>query len=369
MEILLELSCWTMLSPQDPFSQSLQLYKMKSLQPTHRTFKSFLDTGPSIKCKIRPFSPPLRSANHMLVERVEDYKSIFPTRSKSFTNTSYSAIRGLRPPNQPPTSKGNKGDNNSDTRIKINSKGTAHMQAPPPRGAPGAHRANEECTAPPSPALSTSSGQGSRGRCLWRQPYRQCRKSFGVPTSLFRLGVPRNAAARRLAGNNTAKFFRPVHEQGHINGLQRGKNHAPATPQLEYGHTLKVGTQNVQGMAEILKHLQVLSMMTQQKLDILFLTETRSKSYYTYNSQGYLFIVSGSPKEAFAGITTIVAPHLRPFSCEVIQHNPRHAAVLIGSSSGTIHFHGVYAPHDKIRVDQSTVLGHPGKLLFGYTSS
>ena len=109
-------------------------------------------------------------------------------------------------------------------------------------------------------------------------------------------------------------------------------------------------------MAEILKHQPVLSMMTHQKLGILFLTETRGKSYYTYNSQGYLLIVSGSPKEAFAGITTIVAPHLRPHLCEVIQHNPRHTTVSISSSSGTMHFHGVYAPHDKLDYESIKVL-------------
>ena len=96
-------------------------------------------------------------------------------------------------------------------------------------------------------------------------------------------------------------------------------------------------------------------MMTQQKTDILFLTETRSKSYYTYNSQGYLFIVSGSLKDAFAGIPTIVAPRLRPYLCEVIQHNPRHATIFISSSSGTMHFHGVYAPHDKLDYESTKV--------------
>ena len=104
-------------------------------------------------------------------------------------------------------------------------------------------------------------------------------------------------------------------------------------------------------MAEILKHQQVITMMRQQNLDILVLTETRGKSYYTYNSEGYLFIVSGSVQDPYAGVTIVVAPRIRPHIQDVTQHSPRLSSVTIAARSGSMHILGVYAPHNKMDVD------------------
>ena len=92
-------------------------------------------------------------------------------------------------------------------------------------------------------------------------------------------------------------------------------------------------------------------MMRQQTLDILVLTETRGKSYYTYNSEGYLFIVSGSVQDPYAGVTIVVAPRLRPFIQDVTQHSPRLSSVTIAAKSGSMHILGVYAPRNKMDVD------------------
>ena len=104
-------------------------------------------------------------------------------------------------------------------------------------------------------------------------------------------------------------------------------------------------------MAEILKHQQVLTMMRQQSLDILVLTETRGKSYYTYNSEGYLFIVSGSAQDPYAGVTIVVAPSIRPYVQDVTQHSPRMSSVTIAAKSGSMHILGVYVPRNKMDVD------------------
>ena len=104
-------------------------------------------------------------------------------------------------------------------------------------------------------------------------------------------------------------------------------------------------------MAEILKHQQVITMMRQQSLDVLVLTETRGKSYYTYNSEGFLFIVSGSAKDPYAGVTIVVAPSIRPYIQDVTQHSPRVSSVTIAAKSGSMHIFGVYVPHNKMDVD------------------
>ena len=217
---------------------------------------------------------------------------------------------------------------------------------PPPRGAPGAS-AIEECPGTPL-------GIGTSGRRLRRRLFRVWRRSPGVRIRLGPLGkglvkrrVPQNAAARRTAGTTTAEIFKQILAQETPNPTK----HPPQPYTIGYSKKLRVGTQNVQGMAEILKHQQVITMMRQQTLDILVLTETRGKSYYTYNSEGYLFIVSGSVQDPYAGVTIVVAPRLRPYIQDVTQHSPRLSSVTIAAKSGSMHILGVYAPHNKMDVD------------------
>ena len=226
--------------------------------------------------------------------------------------------------------------------------------APPPSGAPGVGTpTNEECK--PSPLIHTPlSGQGSRvlRRRLYRQWRRTCRGNIGqlcLGKMIVNKGMPRRAAKQHRQGNTNARLFKHlVLSQGLHKGPQREKTHKPmATPQLGYGYCLKVGTQNVQGMAEILKHQQILDIMQEKSLQLMFLTETRSTSYYTYNSLGYLWILNGNIKDRFAGITAVVAPHIRPFVKDVIQHTSRILQITLSMQSGDVHFIGVYAPHDK----------------------
>ena len=125
------------------------------------------------------------------------------------------------------------------------------------------------------------------------------------------------------------------------------------TPQISYGAKIKLGTQNVQGIAELLKHQQCLDMMSSESLDILFLTETKTTSYYTYNSQGHLFIINGSTSDKYGGISTIISPTLRPFIKDIFQHSTRILQVVISCHSGDSHYIGVDAPHDKL--DYETV--------------
>ena len=212
---------------------------------------------------------------------------------------------------------------NSNTNSFRNSFRELNLRpTPPPRGAPGAS-AIEECLPIHPSNPGTPLGLGTSRRRLRRRLFRVWRRSPGVRIRLGPLGkglakrrVPQNAAARRTAGKTTAEIFKQILAQETPNPTK----HPPqpynnkATPLLGYSKKIRIGTQNVQGMAEILKHQQVITMMRQQNLDILVLTETRGKSYYTYNSEGYLFIVSGSVQDPYAGVTIVVAPRTRPIS-------------------------------------------------------
>ena len=260
-----------------------------------------------------------------------------------------------RPPRATPHGK------DSVVSTQLNSGINKHKEvklAPPPRGAPGTHVVNEECN-PTLPKPSPPSGRGSR--LLRRRLYRQWRSSRGGVICQGRLGKgtgnrekPQRAAHGRVAGKNNAGRFRTlVLEQSELSGPQRKpRDKTMTTPQLEYGFKLKIATQNVQGMAEVLKHHQVLEIMKSFSLHILFLTETRSTSYYTYNSQGFLFVVNGSTTDKYAGITTVIHPSIRPYIKDFIQYSPRITRVTISLQSGNSHIFGVYAPHDKLENEE-----------------
>ena len=276
-----------------------------------------------------------------------------PNKQKIFfkqSSSKHKSIKNISPPT-PTTPQGN--SRNTRIRRTHGIQLEARKPAPPPRGAPGVDSSTiEECKPQP---LNSSSPLGRGARVLRRRLYRQWRKSGGehiwplplgkVPASK---GKPRNAASQRSGKNNSRLFRRLVLTQGLYKGPQRKKKLKPlATPQLDYGIKLKVATQNVQGMAEILKHQQILDMMLDKSLHILILTETRNTSYYTYNSQGYLWVLNGNIKDKYGGVTAVVSPHIRPFVKDIIQHTPRILQITLSLRSGKVHILGIYAPHDK----------------------
>ena len=100
-------------------------------------------------------------------------------------------------------------------------------------------------------------------------------------------------------------------------------------------------------MAELLKHQAVLGLMKARALDVLILTEKRTISYYSFQSEGYSFIVNGNNKDKFAGVTAVVSPQARPFLHQVTQHTNRLIELEFSCKSGNIHIIGVYSPHNK----------------------
>ena len=315
---------------------------------SHRPTNSSVEASPLLQTRPRLLLIKHRKGRRRQVRKNSDREKFFyKTRKRiaSPQNRSRKLWRALTTP------QGNMRDSLIHRIQRINYEAT--QPAPPPRGAPGAaFAANGECQPQP---LKHSSPLGRGARVLRRRLYRQWRSSCGEHIRDLRLGKvgsikgkPRNAASQR-SGNSNAQYFRHlVLTQGLHRGPQRNKQvKLLATPQLEYGFCLKLGTQNVQGMAEILKHQQVLDMMTEKSVHVMLLTETRNKSYYTYNSQGFLWALNGNSKDRFGGVTAVVAPHIRPFIHDVVQHSSRIIQITLSLQSGKVHIIGVYAPHDK----------------------
>ena len=54
----------------------------------------------------------------------------------------------------------------------------------------------------------------------------------------------------------------------------------PTTTPLDYGRGFRFSSLNVQGFADTLKLKNAIQLMEEHRLDVLFLSETKSTSYY-----------------------------------------------------------------------------------------
>ena len=154
-------------------------------------------------------------------------------------------------------------------------------------------------------------------------------------------------------GTRMAKLFKQLVQRKTPNNKQTKLQPPMTTPPMLYGTRLRVAAQNVQSLAELLKHQSVLDIIRSRCLDLLFLTEiAHSQSYYQFRSEGYFFISNGNKKDKYAGVSAVIAPSMMPFLKEINQHSARCIQVTFASSSGDIHFIGVYAPHNKHDVEQ-----------------
>ena len=164
-------------------------------------------------------------------------------------------------------------------------------------------------------------------------------KGLGPPHPA--LGNPKNAA------RSNAQWFRTtVLWQQHDNRSRSKKvRNLPTTPPLEYASRIKIACLNVQNFAETLKLKAAICLMKEHHLGLLILTETKSTQYYSYNSEGYLIVFSGTSKDKHGGVGAIVAPWMRPALLDVLQVSSRIIQLSFKERGGNFHVIGTYAPH------------------------
>ena len=109
---------------------------------------------------------------------------------------------------------------------------------------------------------------------------------------------------------------------------------------------------NVQGFTEALKLKSCILFMQEYKVDILLLSETKSRQYYSYQSEQHLVILSGNNRDPNAGVGAIIAPHLRPHLADVVQVNPRLIHLTFRKKGGNLHIIGVYGPHSGLSLEE-----------------
>ena len=125
------------------------------------------------------------------------------------------------------------------------------------------------------------------------------------------------------------------------------------TPPLAYHSKLRIGSLNVQGLAETLKLKTIIQIMSEHNLDVVMLSETRSTSYSSYSSEGHLVILSGNQRDKFAGVGAVIHPRLRPHLSDVLQLTNRTLHLTFNQKGGRVHVIGAYGPHS--RHDYETV--------------
>ena len=195
-------------------------------------------------------------------------------------------------------------------------------RTPPPRGTPGAFKADEEC---PQKEGNKAQSRGAIRRSLRRRMYRKW-LSFCKKHREKQVGTvdPFPSMPKKAALNNARACRQTVLWQNNIKRKRARKgSRKQTTPPLRYDSKLKVGALNVQGFADTLKLKTCLQIMGESNLDVLFLTETKSTSYYSYTSEEHLVILSGNNKDKHAGVGVIISPRIRPFLLDIVQVSTR----------------------------------------------
>ena len=112
-----------------------------------------------------------------------------------------------------------------------------------------------------------------------------------------------------------------------------------------------VGSLNVQGFADTLKLKNAIQLMSEHRFDVLFLSETRATSYYSYISEDHMVVLSGNTRDKHAGVGAIIAPSVRPHLLDILQLSSRILHLTFKNGGGNLHFIGVYAPHSGLDHD------------------
>ena len=195
-------------------------------------------------------------------------------------------------------------------------------RTPPPRGMPGiSSEIRKEC--PPKASGYNASCRGplrAEARRAFRSWRAGCKQTVeGGADSLFPTrGQSTKATPRR------AKWFREtIWKQETAPRNRKPKvTKNKITPPLAYKSKLRIGSLNVQGLAETLKLKTIIQVMSEHNLDVVMLSETRSTSYYSYSSEGHLVILSGNHRDKFAGVGAVIHPRLRPHLSDVLNSSP-----------------------------------------------
>ena len=222
---------------------------------------------------------------------------------------------------------------------------------PPPKGAPGTPTgSDEECKQERGrPNLSKAHSRAYR-RQQYRLWKRHAGNQAGARVGNWRLVRPQplKAAHRNTDSCKRSHWFK-AHILSTLHAPGGRGPHAPHTlppEKLPYASSLKVGTLNVQGSASILKQQISINYMKERSIDLLFLTETRTHAFHAYTSETYKFVCNGSTTDPHAGVTAVLSPLIIPYIKDVVQVNERIIHISLYAQSGTIHFIGVYAPHN-----------------------
>ena len=230
---------------------------------------------------------------------------------------------------------------------------STHCRTPPPSGAPGAPPGvNEEC--PPKQGGAPVLPRGSKRRSARRRAYRRWKRAHKQAQGKGPGPPPLAPPSPKRAPQPRARWFRQsLLWQDHIPRRKKGKPRVlPTTPPLEYDKKLKIGSLNVQGFADTLKLKNAIQLMQESSLDVLMLSETRARSYYSYSSEGYLVILSGNNRDQYAGVGAIVSPKIRPHLADVLQLTNRILHLSFKKNGGNVHIIGVYAPHSGLDHDE-----------------
>ena len=140
----------------------------------------------------------------------------------------------------------------------------------------------------------------------------------------------------------------------------RNVNKSVAIP-VPTGFQLQLATWNVEGLREVAKYDQILSLLNSKRIHLLAVQETKCESVPTFCKSGWEILHSGASNSKHHGVGFFISPSLRPHAHTFLAHSPRICEITLQTNPHPITIFSIYAPST---VEDSTD-DYPEKNSFG----
>ena len=128
----------------------------------------------------------------------------------------------------------------------------------------------------------------------------------------------------------------------HINRLRTCNKKVAMS--LPTGFDLNIATWNVEGLREISKYDQILSLSQRKNIHLLAVQETKSDSVHIFQKNGWEILHSGSSDSKHYGVGFFVSSSLRPHVKHFLAHSPRICEITISTNPHPVTVFSIQAP-------------------------
>ncbi len=183
----------------------------------------------------------------------------------------------------------------------------------------------------------------------WKFKQQASRRDYRLWKSTFKDSTLRTHGDQNPKPLTCPKPATQLRLQANIRSFSKGFNQLRCSDKhvslpLPTGFSLCLATWNVEGLREVAKYDQILSLMSSKQVHLLAVQETKSDSVCTFAKSGWEILHSGSSAAKHHGVGFFVSPSLRPYVSNFLAHSPRICELTIHTNPHSITVFSIYAP-------------------------